>query len=362
MSQKIRIRETRIQRGLIRLALWLVIVIAGGELFARALLTSPSTQLFDPQIGYVNAPDSRLFQAREGFQRLRLNELGLNGPPVPPVRAGVGRMLFVGDSMTFAAQVPQDRNFVSLVGKTLSDIETINGGRDALGPQDWPALLARLEPAVRPDVVVLMISRGDAFDLRDSGATIVRDAAGRPAGVSRPPSGRDALQEKLAPLMRHSAFATFLVRRANAEYTALKGGDSWTGWAMRGGQEPAERRNSGAETLDRPAIEAQLVDILDIVKQGRQIVMVGLPSYSYESQGRLKLEPRAQAEKGLFAAAARRAGVPFIDAGPAMEQAYARTGRPLTGFANSHIGEGHLNEEGHAVVARAIAARLGDTD
>jgi hypothetical protein len=41
-----------------------------------------------------------------------------------------------------------------------------------------------------------------------------------------------------------------------------------------------------------------------------------------------------------------------------MAAAYARTGQPLTGFANSRLGEGHLNEGGHAAVAAAIATGL----
>jgi lysophospholipase L1-like esterase len=41
-----------------------------------------------------------------------------------------------------------------------------------------------------------------------------------------------------------------------------------------------------------------------------------------------------------------------------MAAAYARSGQPLTGFANSRLGEGHLNASGHAVVADAIARGL----
>jgi len=330
------------------------VAVAGGELFARALLTSPSTQRFDPAIGYVNGP-GRTFQAREGFQRLQLNELGLNAPPAGPRSPGRPRVLFIGDSMTFAAQVPREANFVSRVGRLLPALETINAGRDALGPQDWPALVARLEPALKPDLIVLMASRGDAFDLRDAKVTIAHDPAGQPTGLVRAPSDRDALQERLEPIMRRSALTTFLVRRANSELTALRTGDSWTGWMMRGGAATIAARNSGAEKLDRPAIEAQLDEILRLVGRDRRIAIVALPAFRYEAHRKVDLEPRSQAEAGLFEAAARHAGVPFVDAGPAMAAAYARTGRPLTGFANSRLGEGHLNAWGHAVVADAIA-------
>ncbi len=342
------------------MAIWLIIAIAGGELFARMLLTSPSTQLFDPAIGYVNAPHSELFQAREGVQTLRLNNLGLNGPDLGPPAPGRQRVLFLGDSITFAAQVPQDRNFVSLVGQRLPGVETVNGGRDALGPQNWSALLDRLEPSVRPDLIVLMISRGDAFDLRDAHIIIERDANGRPVGVSRPRSTRDALQEALGPLIRHSALATFLVRRANAEWTALKTGDSWTGLAIRGGEPAGGGRNSGAETIDRAAIERQIVDILEIVKRERRVVMIAMPAWQYRADRKVELEPRSKIEAQLFANVARRADIPFLDVGPALAAAYRHDGRPLTGFANSRLGEGHLNEEGHRVVAAAIAPWLRD--
>ena len=49
----------------------------------------------------------------------------------------------------------------------------------------------------------------------------------------------------------------------------------------------------------------------------------------------------------------------MVDVTPALCARFAETHQPLHGFWNTVPGTGHLNAEGHAVVARQLADALG---
>lgn len=56
-----------------------------------------------------------------------------------------------------------------------------------------------------------------------------------------------------------------------------------------------------------------------------------------------------------FVEACRRHGVPCIDMAGPFDEFYERTGRFPRGFVNTIPGEGHLNADGHRLVAQAVA-------
>lgn len=348
----------RIGTVLVKAAVWLVIFALAGEAGARLFLTSPSVQRFDPELGYVNAPGSHDFQSREGFQRIALNELGLNDRPIAPKPAGTRRLLFLGDSMTFAEQVAPERNFTRWVERLSPRAQSVDGGRDAVGPNQWPVLYDRLVPAVKPDLVVVVMSRGDVFDLVQSGATIVNDDRGRPVGVINRPSAKDQMQADLGPLLQRSALATYLARRAASMTAQTQGGSSWFArLVLRRGKPAAAHRNSAAETLP-PDAARRLAAVFQVMAAKGPVVFVSLPSLEYFPGGRATYEPRSRLEAPVFHRAAALAGVRFYDLTGDMAAAYAASGRPLAGFATSRLGEGHLNAYGHEVVGRAMARDL----
>ena len=336
--------------------MWLVILALVLELVARATLTSPSRQVSDPELGYVNQPNSWLFQAGEGMEHIRLNALGLNDPDRAPIGHGQ-RVLLVGDSMLLAHQVPRPRNYASLVEQR-TGIEMVNGGRDAMGPADWGAMMERLGPRLHPDYVALMMTRGDAYDLRDAHVRFVPDASA-PLGerVERQRPDRDAVADKLAPVLQRSALLTFLMRRARLYLDGVQHGSGWTGFVLRGFHAAPPGRD---ETLDFPIEEttAHLAELMRLAQSGHRVMFISIPSFAYHSDGRIEFEPRSRVEQRVFPEAARRAGVPFVDLAPELMAIYRHDQRPFVGFDNSRIGTGHLNEYGHAVVAQLIECHI----
>lgn len=87
------------------------------------------------------------------------------------------------------------------------------------------------------------------------------------------------------------------------------------------------------------------------------VVYLSLPVYGANRQA----IPQDVSAKEIFSNAARQAGIDFVDTGSAFAKDYAETGEPADGFYFSQPGIGHLNSEGHAVVARAISAAMTST-
>jgi lysophospholipase L1-like esterase len=258
-----------------------------------------------------------------------------------------------------AHQVPREKNYTSLVEQA-TGFDIVNGGRDAMGPAQWNIMVDRLAPKVQPDAVVMMMTRGDAFDLRDAKATIVKTGPGLgDVRIDQAKPEHDFVQEKFGPLLRQSALATFLARRGNLFINGITKGDGWLGYFLRHGHKapPAKNETDGFPTQ---AIEVQLTQLMQVAEARGPVAFISIPSFVYHAHGQTELEPRSQVEAEIFPAAARRAGIPFVDLGPELRAIYAREQRPFSGFDNSQIGTGHLNTYGHSVVAKLIAAHLPD--
>jgi hypothetical protein len=88
---------------------------------------------------------------------LRTNELGFRGPPLGAKHAT--RLLFVGDSITFAEYLPEEETYVELVRAAAARegraLEVVNAGVGSAGLGDELALLTETGILADPDVVVL---------------------------------------------------------------------------------------------------------------------------------------------------------------------------------------------------------------
>jgi len=98
---------------------------------------------------------------------IRTNSLGYRGPEIGPKQRT--RVLFLGDSITFADWLPEEETFVRRI-EALSEregppLETINAGAGGVGIAYELAILLETGLATRPDVVVV------DFFLNDTGAS-----------------------------------------------------------------------------------------------------------------------------------------------------------------------------------------------
>lgn len=106
------------------------------------------------------------YDARIGWQNYRPLR-GLAG--IPPRRAGVARVLAVGDSSCYGVEVAADRTFAARLSEKLGaasgrEVEVLNGGVAGFSSSQTLAYLERrLTPSVvRPDVILTYVGHNDA--------------------------------------------------------------------------------------------------------------------------------------------------------------------------------------------------------
>lgn len=138
----------------------------------------------DPQLRHVpRAHRSFEWAGIESEATVRTNGLGLRGPEL--VEDPARRVLVVGDSFTFAAQVPEEETAWQLLSGRLTEelgeeVEVLNGGVDHYGCRQGVGWLERLLPEVQPDVVLYNLYLGN--DLLDDAQLRARQRE-RPSGA-----------------------------------------------------------------------------------------------------------------------------------------------------------------------------------
>ena len=112
-------------------------------------------------------------RSSEFSTHVRVNSKGLRGPEIPYSKPdGKDRVLVVGDSFTFGAQVEEDETFVARLGAYLhagdaqagiepGSVETINAGVDGWNTINELSWLKAEGIKYAPDMVILMFYVGN---------------------------------------------------------------------------------------------------------------------------------------------------------------------------------------------------------
>lgn len=350
------IRETA--RILGRGSLALVLILCCGELLVRLLIGGPSPQVYDPEIGYAYLPHSEQFQATEGYARLRFNALGLNDSEVAP-RDGQCRVLVIGDSYTAALQVPRESNFTSVAEQLDRRLDVVNAGRDGLFLGDMHKVFNRLAKGLKPDLVVYVLSQraieGDIqlpeFTLSlDPGTGAIRDAVMRV-------EEKESLKRIIAPLLGESALATRLAAQLKPAVTdALKQFTAWRD-ALKPGRAagaPAAGAPAAGPAVARPSSEDVLTFLFRRFSAGTPTALLYLNALQYQPEGRATAAPLSNNAEALARRAAARAEIRLFNTAGYLTDAMAQSRQPPYGFNNALRPGGHLNDEGHRAVGRAL--------
>ena len=170
------------------LLITLLLLVIGGELLARFLVTHqsipqpPPPSIIDPYQPnpyvfncrpylYFHLPHASYIQARSTYQvNYEINSLGFRGPEIPPKTQP--RLITIGDSITEGHGNPFDKTFSYQLGQNLrqDNWEVINMGVQGASPIYYALNLKRYL-AVQPDAVLIMIFENDLFDDRFREAT-----------------------------------------------------------------------------------------------------------------------------------------------------------------------------------------------
>lgn len=311
----------------------LIALFAVFELACRFLLGWSPMSRNDARYGQVMAAEQWVVQSREGFARERTNELGNLDAPMAaaPPRDGI---LVIGDSLTEARQVSRAARYTDRLGALLGR-RVYNVGHSGWSPLNAIAYLDAEKAKFQPALTVVQISGNDFEDMVNRKRRLHVLERNGTYSIGVPSRGERGFSQHL----EHSAFALLAFDRA----TAIIAG---------GGNEAA---GSSCETLDPQATRALPWVLGELKRAAGNVILLYLPVLDYHHG----CSDRCATARALYVATAAAANIPLVDATAAICREFATTRQPLHGFWNTVPGSGHLNAEGHAVLATLLAERVG---
>ena len=121
----------------------------------------------DPESGFRPMPDVEgVYTTVEFSNVVRTNHYGLRGDQITPRPRGGRRVLAIGDSFTFGAQVKEEETFAARLGPLLTErlgksVEVLNGGVDGTGTYDQLAILKQLKVPLEADTALMAYYLGN---------------------------------------------------------------------------------------------------------------------------------------------------------------------------------------------------------
>ncbi len=312
-----------------KIALIIVVLLVCFEWYVRSFVVSPAEVVFDAELGPMKAPFSHILRTYEGHGDYTNDTFGFNNDPLPSPLPPE-RLLVLGDSFVEAKHVPREQNLVARLN-ALPGVLAYNAGYSGADPRSLPVLAARFFPVIQPTRLVLVVNADDLDALSSERL---------PAYA--PPTG---IKAWLQPLFAHSALATHLNWKYKPVVRAW-----WQKWTQ------PSISPSEIET-DHSAHGKHWASILDwLADYHVPMLLVTLPKIRYV-RGKAKVEHDVRLDIMIRLAEVR--GVQVLRLEDVLLRDFEETGQVAFGFTNSHLGTGHLNAHGHAVVARAIMQALG---
>ncbi|HAN75663.1 MAG TPA: lipolytic protein G-D-S-L family [Planktothrix sp. UBA8407] len=137
----------------------------GHEVFSPSFFTQS-----DPDRGWSNRPGAKGFWQYEGESYIEINSDGLRDQEYAIAKPKNSfRIAILGDSFTLASQVPSEKNYTSVLEKTLSNcskfkeknIEVLNFGVDGYGTAQELITLREKVEKYQPDLVIVSFFIGN---------------------------------------------------------------------------------------------------------------------------------------------------------------------------------------------------------
>jgi lysophospholipase L1-like esterase len=269
------------------------------------------------------------------------------------------RVLFVGDSYVKAKQVSDRYKFTEVIERDWNaahsnqPIQTLNLG---LGGQDLSTYLSfgpNMDKHYQPHLVFLMLGGQDFDTLSRKPHQLAKIASGLNEPLTKPQTAN--LVERLSnDLGCRSFFGQLQLQTygflSSGQRTSAGGGHDQAGQPPADQHRPADK-SSGAVAIQLEALQDIWGDRLVIIYRP------SLPALSYQGAG----NDTPDVYRDEMISEMEAMGIPYINLYSPFLQAF-RERRPPFGFNNSILGQGHLNQFGHQLVADQVTEYLESLD
>jgi len=297
------------------------------EVIVRFFVVSPAVVVFDKDLGAMKSPHSSILRTYEGYSRFKTDQYGFNNDPLPSILPQ-RRILVLGDSFVEAEQVMRSDNFVSQLNR-LPNTLVYNAGYSGADPRSFPILMDRFFKRLQPTQVVLCVNSEDLKALN----TFKPPYYPTPTG----------LKAWLQPLFAHSALATHL----NWKYKPVL--ESW--------EHHQHTHVVQVKKVDLSRLLQHWQEILVYLQQKKvPLLLLVMPNIRYVPY---RVEVIASENTVGMVDVAKALHISVVNTNSFFVRDFEQTRLVALGFANSHLGAGHLNEVGHRIVTQAIVQILG---
>ena len=343
----------------------------------------PYFYCYDAARGWGLRPNTAGYYRREGAAYVEINSDGFRGPEfVKPKSPGTVRIAIIGDSYTEAIQVPYEDTFASVAARKLAQcpllkgrrVEALNFGVDGYGTTQELVTLREKVWAYQPDIVLLAIFLGN--DVRNNSVSLEPNLC-RPFYIER-----DGKFIPTGPFQSSNSFRLWCMTRFDYRKSGLLSlvGGAWTILRSHNRQPTAELPVERAINYNiyKPPTDAawrnawQITDDL-VAETHREAARHGAAFLTVTLDTGIQVWPDPRVRDNFMkhldvsdlfypdrriAALGERDGFDVLTlAEPLYRYAEAHHAF-LHGFANSKIGFGHWNAEGHRVAGELIGERL----
>ncbi|MFI5365353.1 MAG: SGNH/GDSL hydrolase family protein, partial [Candidatus Binatia bacterium] len=266
---------------------------------------------------------------------------------VTPRPGATRRVLHIGDSMVFGANVSREQTFAAGLEKLEPDVQHINGGISGMAPDDYLVMLRSWVAREPVDLAVMYLFAGndlvglDAPHPCSNWQSILVYEAGH-ATLRFPSAPKSARGIGLSWLVINSPLPYLgrVMIVAHSAVAAFLGGllDSWSAQAVSTNpQIPFEHLESILRSARDDLREKHIPFVVVVLPHAAAIGIPGGPSDTLSRR--------------VFAIA-QQLGLPELDATDTIRDALARGEHPVQPDGS------HFNEEGHWLMARWLHERL----
>ncbi|MEW5939296.1 MAG: hypothetical protein AB1750_06530 [Chloroflexota bacterium] len=335
-----------------RVAAWSLGILLAFELVIRFFVMRLPPHVYEAEWGFVPVPNSSSVQGREGFGALHYLADGEIRTPFEGGRVAV----VMGDSTVQAAQVNDDVNFISLAETELRarglDVDLRNLGRAERTVADHVFVAPAVNAKYAPEVVIIQVSPA-SFSLAWDPAkeNHFADLGNGEIELVHEDRSAQAANDNLV-------FASGLLSFFNFRWQVTSQGlaaryAEWIPGAV-AAQEPPAGEGVSFESQVAPQVQA-----LKDAYPHSQIVFLVVPyTPSIEYDGSQKLSWVSGEDQALANLLAKEPGVRVIYVRDEFRKYYERNHALPRGSFNSAFNFGHLNRDGHIVVAQALVEAL----
>ena len=328
----------------IRFAAWSLVILLAFELVIRFFVMRLPPHVYEAEWGFVPVPNSFSVQGREGYGVLHY----LSDGEIRTPYEGGRPVVVMGDSTVQAAQVDDEVNFISLAEADLRargmDVDLRNLGRAERTVADHVFIAPAVNKKYAPEAVVIQVS--------PASFALAYDTAKENHFVAHSDGTIELKHEDRAA---EYANDNLLFTSGLASFFNFRWQVTWQGFMKR--FQPREEAPA-----DEPSFESQVLPQVQMLREAYPnsilvfMVVPYTPSIAYDDSQKLSwVSGEDQALANLLS---KVAGVRVIYVRDEFRKYYERHLALPRGSFNSQFNFGHLNKDGHIVVAQALVEAL----